>query len=82
LTLDDVRNRLKDRRITLSVPKETLVQMAKDSYTPAFGARPVKRFIQQTIETKLGRALISGEFGEDDHILVNYVDGTYVFSKS
>ena len=82
LTLDDVRKRLKDRRIMLTVTETALAQMAKDSYTPAFGARPVKRFIQQTIETKLGRALIAGEFIEDDHIKVDYSDGTYSFIKT
>lgn len=81
LTLDDVRKRLSDRRITLEVTEGALAQMAKDSYTPAFGARPVKRFIQQTIETKLGRALIAGTFGEDDQIVVDYVNGDYVFTK-
>lgn len=81
LTLDDVRARLKDRRITLEVTRTALTQMAVDSYTPAFGARPVKRFIQQTIETKLGRALIAGTFGEDDHIVVDVVDGQYTFTK-
>lgn len=81
LTLDDVRKRLSDRRITLEVTEGALAQMAKDSYTPAFGARPVKRFIQQTIETKLGRALIAGTFGEDDQIVVDYVNDDYVFTK-
>lgn len=81
LTLDDVRERLADRRITLEVTEGALAQMAKDSYTPAFGARPVKRFIQQTIETKLGRALIAGTFGEDDQIVVDYAQGDYVFTQ-
>ena len=79
LTLTDVRNRLKDRKITLNVTDRALAQMAKDSYNPAFGARPVKRFIQSTVETKLGRALISGTFDDGDTITIDYDGTNYVY---
>jgi ATP-dependent Clp protease ATP-binding subunit ClpB len=40
------------------------VKTAEKGYDPVFGARPLKRFLQRTIETKLARALISGEVAE------------------
>lgn len=79
LTLEDVRNRLKDRKITLVVTDRALSQMAKDSYNPVFGARPVKRFIQSTVETRLGRALIAGTFNDGDTITIDYDGKNYVY---
>jgi ATP-dependent Clp protease ATP-binding subunit ClpB len=78
LSLEEVRKRLQARFITLDVSERAIHQMAIDSYIPAFGARPVKRFIQATIESKLGRALISGEFNEGDVVHIDYIDGDYV----
>lgn len=78
LSLEEVRKRLQARFISLDVSERAIHQMAIDSYIPAFGARPVKRFIQATIESKLGRALISGEFNEGDVVHIDYIDGDYV----
>jgi len=39
--------------------------VAEKGYDPVFGARPLKRFLQRNIETKLARALIAGEIAED-----------------
>jgi ATP-dependent Clp protease ATP-binding subunit ClpB len=41
---------------------------AEKGYDPVFGARPLKRFLQRNVETKLARALISGEVGEGSDI--------------
>ncbi len=38
-------------------------------YDPAFGARPVKRAVQQNLETVIAKALLRGDFGEDDTVL-------------
>lgn len=81
LSIDSVRRRLEDRHIELIVTEKALAQMAIDSYSPAFGARPIKRFIQATLETKLGRALIAGEFTDGDVIEVAYENGVYVMKK-
>jgi len=64
LTLDRVRQRLDEKKIRLQVTSKALQQIAKDSYNPVFGARPVKRFIQSTVETMIGRAIIAGEIQE------------------
>ncbi|MDO4799498.1 MAG: AAA family ATPase, partial [Bacillota bacterium] len=79
LTLNGLRSRLADRNMTLEVTEEAIAQMAKDSYDPAFGARPVKRFVQATLETRIGRAIIGGQYAPGDRITVDYRDGEYHF---
>lgn len=82
LALDALRLRLSQRHISLEVTDEALRHMALDSYNPAFGARPVKRFVQSTLETRIGRALISGAFGDHDTVCVTYENGDYVLTQA
>jgi ATP-dependent Clp protease ATP-binding subunit ClpB len=65
LLLVDLNKRLADRRVTVKLDKKAKEWAAEKGYDPVFGARPLKRFLQRQIETKLARALISGEVGED-----------------
>lgn len=65
LLLADLNKRLADRRITVRLDKKAKAWVAEKVYDPVFGARPLKRFLQRQIETKLARALITGEVGED-----------------
>jgi len=61
LLANDLRKRLADRNITLNISDEATGYIAKAAYDPAYGARPLKRYLQHELETKLGRALISGK---------------------
>lgn len=61
LLLADVRKRLTDREISLEVSAEAREFIAKSGYDPVYGARPLKRYIQRELETKIGRALIADE---------------------
>jgi ATP-dependent Clp protease ATP-binding subunit ClpB len=70
LLLVDLNKRLADRRVTVSLDKPAKEWAALKGYDPVFGARPLKRFLQRQIETKLARALISGEVAEGT--AVNY----------
>jgi ATP-dependent Clp protease ATP-binding subunit ClpB len=64
LMMNDVRKRLSDRRITLEVSDEARRLIAREGYDPAYGARPLRRFIAREVETRVGRALLSGEIEE------------------
>src|SRR2546423_4004994 len=64
LLLADLNKRLAERRITVRLDNKAKAWAAEKGYDPVFGARPLKRFLQRQIETKLARALISGEVGE------------------
>jgi len=64
LLLADLNKRLADRRVTVVLDKKAKDWAAEKGYDPVFGARPLKRFLQRNIETKLARALIAGTVAE------------------
>lgn len=57
----DLAERLEDRGLELALSDAALEFIAREGFDPVYGARPLKRFLQRTLETKIGRALISGE---------------------
>ncbi len=75
LLLVDLNKRLADRRVTVKLDPAAKVWAAEKGYDPVFGARPLKRFLQRQIETKLARALISGEVAEDTTVTFRVRDG-------
>ena len=70
LRLAHVNQRLVDRRIVLSLTKEAKDLILERSYSPQYGARPVKRYLESNLETALGRALIEGKIVDGDEIEV------------
>jgi ATP-dependent Clp protease ATP-binding subunit ClpB len=64
LLLADLNQRLADRRVTVALDAKAKAWAAERGYDPVFGARPLKRFLQRQLETKLARALITGEVEE------------------
>ena len=64
LLLADLNTRLADRRVTVVLDAKAKDWAAEKGYDPVFGARPLKRFLQRQIETRLARALISGDVAE------------------
>jgi ATP-dependent Clp protease ATP-binding subunit ClpB len=68
LLLADLNRRLADRRVTVKLDAKAKEWAAEKGYDPVFGARPLKRFLQRQIETKLARALIAGEIAENSTV--------------
>jgi len=64
LLLADLNKRLLDRRVTVTLDTKAKAWVGEKGYDPVYGARPLKRFLQRQIETKLARALIGGEVKE------------------
>ena len=60
LTVAAIQRRLNDRNIKLGVTDAAKRLIAEKSYTPEYGARPVKRYLQKVVETQVGRMLVSG----------------------
>jgi ATP-dependent Clp protease ATP-binding subunit ClpB len=75
LQIDDVRSRLADRRLTLELTTDACELIAREGYDPVYGARPLRRFIQREVETRIGRALLSGEIGDGATIVIDVADG-------
>jgi ATP-dependent Clp protease ATP-binding subunit ClpB len=71
LQIADVGARLADRRLELRLSDAARELIAREGYDPVYGARPLRRFIQREVETRIGRALLSGEIGEGDVITVD-----------
>jgi ATP-dependent Clp protease ATP-binding subunit ClpB len=61
LLVADLNKRLAERRVTVDFDKKAKEWAAEKGYDPVFGARPLKRFLQRHVETKLARALVAGE---------------------
>ena len=64
LMVGDLRRRLEDRGVKLELTPEARELIAEKGFDPVYGARPLRRFIQRELETRVARALISGEVGE------------------
>lgn len=70
--------RLKERRITLNISDEALKHIAKAGYDPVYGARPLKRYLQRELETKVARAIIAGQVADGGTISVALENGALV----
>jgi ATP-dependent Clp protease ATP-binding subunit ClpB len=71
LLIDDVRRRLSDRRLELELSEPARIFIAREGYDPVYGARPLRRFIQREVETRVGRALVAGEVEEGGTIVID-----------
>ena len=74
LMIGDVAKRLTDRRITLEVNEQARELLVERGYDPAYGARPLRRYIQHELETRIARALIGGDVPDGSHVLVEVND--------
>jgi ATP-dependent Clp protease ATP-binding subunit ClpB len=71
LQVRSVARRLAERRLTLEMTEPARVLIAREGYDPVYGARPLRRFIQHEVETRIGRALLSGEIEDGATIAVD-----------
>ncbi len=71
----DLRRRLADHGVALELTAAARGFIARTGFDPVFGARPLKRFLQREVETRIGRALIAGEVPEGSTLRVDLRDG-------
>ncbi|OME55669.1 ATP-dependent chaperone ClpB [Paenibacillus odorifer] len=69
--VDGLRLRLAEREIGLALTESAVRFIAKEGFDPVYGARPLKRFIQRSLETRVARAIIAGEAAEGSVIQVD-----------
>ena len=81
IQLGNLRKRLAARGITLGVTAAATAALASEGYDPQFGARPLKRVIQQRIENGLAGKILSGEIGDGDSVRVDYQGKSFVFTR-
>ena len=81
LQLARLEKRLAEREMTLSVTDAALDEVAKVGFDPLYGARPLKRAIQQFIENPVARLVLEGRFGPKDEVPVDFEGGEFKFSR-
>jgi ATP-dependent Clp protease ATP-binding subunit ClpB len=81
IQLGNLRKRLAARGITLGVTAAATAALASEGYDPQFGARPLKRVIQQRIENGLAGKILAGEIGDGDSVRVDYQGKSFVFTR-
>ncbi len=82
IQLQRLDERLAQRDMHLDVSDAALEQLAKAGFDPVFGARPLKRAIQQHIENPVARLILEGRFGPKDVVPVDWKDGQFVFERT
>jgi ATP-dependent Clp protease ATP-binding subunit ClpB len=81
IQLKRLEQRLAAQEITFKVSDAAVVEIAKAGFDPVYGARPLKRAIQQQLENPLSRAILEGKFLPKDTLLVDLKAGVIVFEK-
>jgi ATP-dependent Clp protease ATP-binding subunit ClpB len=81
LQIKHLERQLAAREITLTVSPSAREAIANEGYDPVYGARPLKRVIQQRIQNPLATELLRGTIGEGGHVNVDFRDGEFVFSN-
>ena len=81
LMLGSVAKRLHDREIDLTYTKDAAKLMAKDGMSDQYGARPLRRMIQQTVEDKLSEEILSGKISIGDKVKMFVENGDVAFKK-
>ena len=74
LLVKDVQHRLSQQQISLTVDSDATELIVSRAYDPMYGARPLKRYLQRELETRIGRLIIGGDVGEGSSILVTVED--------
>ena len=71
LILEDINRKLKEQFIKVEFTDNALDFIVNEAYDPAYGARPLKRFVQKDIETNLSKMILSNEIPENSTILID-----------
>jgi ATP-dependent Clp protease ATP-binding subunit ClpB len=78
----DLSKRLQDQHVKVEITEAARRFIAESGYDPVYGARPLCRYIQRELETRIGRALIAGDIPEGDVIRVDLKDNKIDVSHS
>lgn len=79
LSLEDIQKRLEERQISLQLTEAAKRKVSADAYTPQYGARPVKRYLQKYVETGLARKMIQGDIDDQCRVVIDVDQDQLVF---
>ncbi|HUU54317.1 MAG TPA: AAA family ATPase, partial [Armatimonadota bacterium] len=78
LMLDQVREQLSERKISLEATEPARLFLAKEGFDPEYGARPLRRTIQRLVQNQVARGILQGEYREGDAVVLEVEDGKLV----
>jgi len=81
IQLGGLAKRLAQMEMTLQVSDAAVDELVKAGFDPVYGARPLKRAIQQEIENPLAKEILEGRFAAKDAVVVDVSNDRFVFSK-
>ncbi len=81
IQIDHLRKRLQEKEIKLRVSEKALDHLANAGYDPVYGARPLKRTIQQDLENPLAKDILTGQFSAGDEIFVDFSKEKLIFEN-
>jgi ATP-dependent Clp protease ATP-binding subunit ClpB len=81
LQVERLREQLEETGLSLSVTEAALDAIAREGHDPVFGARPIKRVIQQQIQNPLAMEILKGEFPPGAGVKLDYQDGEFTFER-
>jgi ATP-dependent Clp protease ATP-binding subunit ClpB len=80
--LKQLERRVESMDMRIRISDAAVAELAKAGFDPVYGARPLKRAIQQQIENPLSKAILEGRFGPKDGIAVEVKNGAFTFEKA
>lgn len=78
LSINEIEHRLKEHHLTIYLEEAAREHILTHAYSPTYGARPIKRYIQKHLETGIGRALLEGTIAPGDEIRVRETEGRLI----
>ena len=81
LMIDNLNNRLSEKNLSINVKNRAKDRLAKDGFSEIYGARPLKRLIEDQIENIISMKIISGEFDFGEKMDVDFARGKFTFKK-
>ncbi len=82
IQLNYLKERIKERKMDLQIADEAKNLLSEEGYDPTFGARPLKRVIQQRLENPLAAELLEGKFKDGDTIKIDAKQHRFTFEKA
>ena len=82
IQLDRLRAMLADRKITMDLDEDALTWLGDKGYDPVYGARPLKRVIQRSLQNTLATMLLEGRIEDGETVKVDVVDGGLVINDA
>ncbi|MEN1761030.1 ATP-dependent chaperone ClpB [Anoxynatronum sibiricum] len=82
MSINEIEHRLKEYHLTIHLEESARKHIMENAYSPTYGARPIKRYIQKQLETGIGRALLDGTIIPKDQILIREKENRLVIEST